>query len=452
MRRIPESISLGSGNSPASTASGADAAISAASDGPADTATRPATALPTAYRWPLADTGHRRLRDRVLRLTGVDLMPDDRIARRYGELLGAGDPTAERFVAETYRGELGPERSRALLDRALADGIDAIDDAPQSMRDLFAEFDTMPDWADPELIEAGAAVWRRWGYALGGVGNAGTMDTYTEASLAVPLSLAGGYAGERALNRYLETSRWWVEVSRPGDILRPGSLARAISMRVRVMHVSVRAGVRSHDEWDDAAWGLPISQAEMMLTLLGGSVGPAMGLYALGHVTSRAEIEAALHFNRYLGYLLGVRVDDIYPCSIAEGLRLLFLFDATRSYDSGAAGEELVESFVPGFRARSGMSRRDRLRARYHLTVQAGYARLFMLPWNRRRYDLPAGWLGVGLLLAQVPPRLVGELARRVLPGVDDWRQRRSVARWERWLAWQAQRPAEFAAPTDLRR
>ena len=43
----------------------------------------------------------------------------------------------------------------------------------------------------PELIEAGAAVWRRWGYSLGAVGNAGTMDTYTEGSLAIPLSLSG---------------------------------------------------------------------------------------------------------------------------------------------------------------------------------------------------------------------------------------------------------------------
>ncbi|WP_262365912.1 oxygenase MpaB family protein [Gordonia sp. OPL2] len=411
-----------------------------------------ASALPTAYRWPLGDTAHARLRDRVLKVTGVDLLPDEYTAQRYGELLSAGDPPAERFVAETYRGELGPEAARALLDRALEEGIDAIDDAPASMRNLFAEFDALPDWADPEQIEAGAAVWRRWAYALGGVGNAGTMDTYTEGSLAVPLSLAGGYAGERALNRYLETSRWWIEVSRPGAILRSGSLARAITMRVRVMHVSVRAGVRRHDEWDDERWGLPISQSEMMLTLLGGSVGPAMGLYGLGYITSKRELEASLMFNRYLGYLLGVRVDDIYPRTISDGLRLLYLFDATRSHDSGSAGAELVESFVPGFAPRPDAGRRDRLRAWYHLQTQSGYARLFMLPQNRRRFDLPGGWVGVGLLLAAVPARLVGEVIRRVVPGVDTRLQARSVANWERWHAWQSERPAEFAAPSELRR
>ncbi|GAC67521.1 hypothetical protein GS4_08_01060 [Gordonia soli NBRC 108243] len=388
----------------------------------------------------------------MLRHTGVDLMPSDRVADRYGELLTTGDPVAERFVAEIYHGDLGPVAGRAMLERALDEGIEAVPDAPESMRALVADFDTLPDWADPELIEAGAAVWRRWGYALGGVGNAGTMDTYTEGSLAVPLSLSGGYAGERALHRYLETSRWWIEVSRPGAITRRGSRARAITMHVRVMHVSVRAGVRSHGEWDDERWGLPISQSEMMLTLLGGSVGPALGLYGLGIVTSKAEIEASLHFNRYLGYLLGVRVDDIYPSTIADGLRLLYLFDASRSHDSGPVGAELVESFVPGFAPRGDAGLRDRLRAHFHLHLQSGYARLFMLPWNRRRYRVPVGWFGVGLLMAQLPIRILAEIGRRLVPGVDERLQQSSVRRWERWHEWQSERPAEFDVSAGLRR
>ena len=133
----------------------------------------------------------------------------------------SGDPVAERFVAETYHGDLGPERSRELLDEALRVGVDNVADAPESMRALFAEFETIPDWVDPELVRAG----RRSGGAgpgLGAVGNAGTMDTYTEASLAVPLSLSGGYAGASALHRYLETSRWWLEVCQPGAALTPG--------------------------------------------------------------------------------------------------------------------------------------------------------------------------------------------------------------------------------------
>ncbi|MEX1175272.1 MAG: oxygenase MpaB family protein [Mycobacterium sp.] len=410
--------------------------------------------VPTAYRWPDArEAGtHARVRARVKRVTGLDLFPDESVAIEYGRLLNTGDAVAERFVNETFLGALGPERSREMLNRALAGSVDDVPDAPESMRELFADFESVPDWVDRALVEQGAAVWRRWGYTLGSIGNAGTLDAYTEASLAVPLSLSGGYAGDSALNRYLETSRWWIEVCRPGASLTPGSLGRRISMQVRVMHVSVRRRVAEHSEWDTERWGLPISQAEMMLTLLGGSIGPGLGLYALGYITSPAEITAALHFNRYLGHLVGMR-SDIFPETIADGIRMLYLFDATRSYDSGAIGAELVESFVPAFAPLPHYRGAQRLRAQMHLHVQAAYTRLFMLPANRRRYRLPSPWLGLAVLLLRVPLIVALEVARRVSPTVDRAWQRASVRAWERWLAWSSQRkPAQFKAAEPLRR
>src|SRR5690348_11155504 len=271
-------------------------------------ADRPSGA-PTAFRYPDTSPRRARLRSAAKRLSGVHVMPTDDVARAFIAGLTVGDPVAERFVAETYHGELGARRARDLVEQAQRRGIDSVPDAPESMRALFAEFEQQPDWLDPDLVEQGAAVWRRWAYALGALGNAGTTDTYTEGWLAVPLSLSGGYAGQRALHRYLETSRWWIEVCRPGALLTPGSPARNISLHVRIMHVSVRDRVKNHPEWDAARWGLPISQSAMLLTLLGGSVAPAVGLYLLGHLTSRHEMAAVLHFNRYCGHLVGVRCD-----------------------------------------------------------------------------------------------------------------------------------------------
>lgn len=395
----------------------------------------------------------QRLRDRVKRCTGFDLLPRHDVQAAYLAGHTAGDPVAERFVAETYHGEMGPERARDLLDEALRVGIDGVPDAPDSMRALFREFETVPDWVDPELVERGAAVWRRWGYSLGAVGNAGTMDTYTEGSLAVPLSLSGGYAGASALHRYLETTRWWLEVCKPGAVLTPGSRAREVSLKVRVMHVSVRARVAEHPEWNAAAHGLPISQSEMMLTLLGGSVGPALGLYSLGFLTSPAEMRAVLHFNRYLGHLVGCRVDRMYPETVGDGVRLLYYFDATRKYDSGPLGPELVEAFVPSFTPGDDVRGLDRIRAQYHLHVQAGYTRLFMLPWNRRRYRLPSGIPGVLLLVGRAPLIALVELLRRVSPGVDRRWQESSYRRWSRWHAWHlGQREERFEAGRRLRR
>lgn len=413
---------------------------------------------PRSFRFPDAAnrTPHARIRDRVLAVTGVDLFPSADIAAAFKAGLTEGDPVAERYVAETYHGHLGARRSRDLVEQALQVGIaNLAPDAgvPDSMRELFAEFEQVPAWVDPDLVEEGAAVWRRWAYALGAVGNAGTMDTYTEAWLALPLSLSGGYAGARALHRYMETSRWWIEVSAPGALLRPGSTARAISMHVRIMHVSVRARVREHPEWDFERWGLPISQSAMLLTLLGGSVAPALGLTMLGYLTSPRETRAVLHFNRYCGYLVGVRCDGYFPQTALDAWRILVMADAARSYDSGGVGAELVQSFVPAFAPRPSQKGWQRLRAAYHYRLQAGYAGLFMLPWNRRRYRLPSALPGIAVLLARAPLIAAVEIARRVIPGVDRRWQRFAVNGWERWYRWQSEgKAAEFDASAPLRR
>jgi hypothetical protein len=397
---------------------------------------------PTAFRYPPA-------RSRFPRRA----FPTDAVAQRFIDGLTEGDPVAERFVAETYHGALGARRARDLVEQAQRDGIDSVADAPDSMRALFAEFETLPDWVDTDLVEEGAAVWRRWAYALGALGNAGTNDTYTEGWLAVPLSLSGGYAGDRALHRYLETSRWWIEVCRPGAILTPGSPGRSISLHVRIMHVSVRARVKEHPEWDAARWGLPISQSAMLLTLLGGSVAPALGLFLLGHVTSPREMRAVLHFNRYCGHLVGVRCDGYFPETVVDAWRILVMADRARSYDSAESGTELVESFVPAFAPTPAHRGLQRLRAEYHYRVQAGYLGLYMLPWNRRRYRLPSALPGILLLVVRFPVILALETARRVSPRVDRRWQAWNLRRWERWLTWQsAGKAAAFEAAAPLRR
>jgi ER-bound oxygenase mpaB/B'/Rubber oxygenase, catalytic domain len=410
-------------------------------------------AAPTAFRYPNPGGRRVRLRALVKRLSGVDLLPSDAVSQAFIDGLNDGDPVAERFVAETYHGELGARQARDLVEKAQRDGIDKVPEAPESMRVLFEEFEQLPDWVVPELVEEGAAVWRRWAYALGALGNAGTNDTYTEGWLAVPLSLSGGYAGRRALHRYLETSRWWIEVCRPGAVLTPGSLGRNISLHVRIMHVSVRDRVRQHPEWDDERWGLPISQSAMVLTLLGGSVAPAFGLFLLGHLTSPREMRAVLHFNRYCGHLVGVRCDGYFPETVGDAWRILLMADAARSYDSADSGAELVESFVPAFAPTASHRGLARLRAEYHYRVQAGYLGLYMLPWNRRRYRLPSALPGIVLLLLRSPLIVAVELMRRASSRVDRRWQQANVRRWDAWLRWQsAGKAAEFEAATPLRR
>lgn len=393
----------------------------------------------------------RRVESLVRKVTGSHLFPTDEQARALTEDLFAGDPVAERFVAEVMRGPGGSAAGRQLLDRALTDGIAAVPEAPAAMRELFAEFETVPDWVVPDLVEQGAAIWRRWGTMLFSFAGAETLEMYTESAVATPLSLAGGYAGNSALRRYLETCRFWMDVSQPGALLTPGSTGRATALKVRVMHVSVRSKVAEHPEWDIDRWGLPISQTYQLLTLIAGSVTPGLGLWALGYQTTPAEIRALLHFQKYMGYLLGVRL-RWHPETIADSLRVLAMTIASRSYDAGDHGAELIESYPAAFAPRPEHRGLSRLRAAYNFRINSVYSAMYMAPGTRRKYRLPPAFPWLLIPVLRFPLISAMEFARRV-PPIGRIHERVMVRHRENWYRAQMQgREAEFDAGGALRR
>ncbi len=404
------------------------------------------------FRENAARPGVRRARRTIRRLTGFDIFPTERQVTDLCNDLYAGDPVAERFVAEVLDGPGGAAEGRRMLRTALAEGIDAVEDAPESMRALFDEFEHVPDWVDRDLVEQGAAIWRRWGTMLFSVAGATTLEIYTEAAVATPLSLSGGYAGDNALRRFLETAQFWIDVSTPGALFTPGSDGRATAMHVRVMHVAVRRRVAEHPEWSAEDWGLPISQTYMLLTLIGGSVAPALALWPLGYLTSASEMRALLHFQKYMGHLLGVQ-PRWTPASVGDCVRVLAMTIASRSYDAGEHGAELVESFPEAFGPREHHRGLQRVRAMYNRRIYSAYTALFMAPRTRARYDMPRAFPWVLIPVARAPFVAAAEIARRVVPGFGQQWERVMVRHRKNWLdAQMAGRKAKFEAQSSLRR
>jgi hypothetical protein len=399
-----------------------------------------------------ASPGVQKFQRVFQRLFGFDPLPPEPVVNAFVQDMRAGDPVAEGFVDEVFFGAVGAKEGRVMLDRALERGLASVPEAPASMRRLFAEFETVPDWVDVAEVERGAAIWRRWGTDLFAVAGLGTLEMYTESAVAMPLSLTGGYAGDNALRRFLETARFWIDVSEPGALTTIGSAGRATAMRVRVMHVSVRRRVARHPEWSDARWGLPISQAYMLLTLMGGSVGPAFVLWLFGHVTTPSEIRALLHFQRFLGHLLGVH-PTLYPNSIAEGVQLLGMTMVSRSYTSGEHGRELIESFPRALSERPAKTFWARVRNTYERHLYAGYLAILMQPQTRKLYDVPPAMPSLLLVFARAPWVALGELLQRIVPGLARRADARSRKRREAWLRTQlAGRTAAFEAASQLRR
>jgi hypothetical protein len=384
----------------------------------------------------------RRLRSAWKAVLGYDPAPAEDVVRIIGEMYFDADPLAEAFVEEVYVRN-GSKAGRAMLDQALDDGVASIPDAPASLVALFADIEHDPPWLNHELVALGARTFRRYSTDVFRYAGAVTLMAYTENCVAKPLVLTGVYAGGNTRRRFLETAAFWIDVSEPGALEMRGA-GRATALRVRVMHVFVRKGLSRHPEWNQKAWGVPISQTDALLALMGASVGSALAMRMLGYRTSAREVDAMMHFWRYVGHLMGVR-PRWFPTTVREGVQLLFVSMVKSMNLAGVDGRRLSQSYAGAFAPDPGAPIARRIQDVVHDGVHRGFTRLFTPPWIYRQMQIAPAGLWVLRPLVQFPVVFAVETLRRRLRTVDGWTDRVARARRRRWLDYHLRdRAAEY--------
>ncbi|HEX2894417.1 MAG TPA: oxygenase MpaB family protein, partial [Marmoricola sp.] len=188
---------------------------------------------------------------------------------------------------------------------ALADGLDAVPEAPQALRSFFEPLETRPDWVDDELLERGGAAARRigrdgfdilaYGSLLGGYRSGGALQ---------PLVRTARIA-EETLTRIGETGQWWLAVTAPGGMAREGQ-GWQLSVHVRIMHAFVNYQLERDPGWDWEFRGVPINQHDQAGTLGSFSTSYLLQARALGIRVPQEDAEAIMHLWSYVGWLMGV--------------------------------------------------------------------------------------------------------------------------------------------------
>ncbi|MGY2062825.1 oxygenase MpaB family protein, partial [Nocardia gipuzkoensis] len=149
-----------------------------------------------------------------------------------GEALLVGDEPMDRLVEWMYAE--GAQRTRPLFERALAEGIAAVPEAPEPLREFFARYETPPDWVDWDKIRRAERVFRM----------GGTDGLY----IARDVSLLGGYLAsgfnktlvrtgaleKGPAKRFAETLQWALDVTSDDGML-PGGLGYRSTIRVRLI-------------------------------------------------------------------------------------------------------------------------------------------------------------------------------------------------------------------------
>ena len=340
--------------------------------------------------------------------------------RRLGERLIVGDEPMDRLV--DWMSSAGMEQTRPLFDRALAEGIDSVPDAPEPLREFFIQIETVPDWVDRDKLRRGARALRR----------GGADGMY----VARDVSLLGGYqfsgfnktllrtgALEKGSNkRFAETMQWAMDVISEGG-LDPLGVGYRSTIRVRLIHAFVRRHVAAMPDWRNDEWGVPVNQTDMAATLVGALIAPPVGAIGMGLLPSPADLDGIAHLTRYVGWLIGVQ-DEWLPRSFRDGIRVLY-----HTLTALAAPDETTKALaVPmgddpmAWHYRSLPALRRRIARAQHLSVTSG----FLGP--RAMRDLGLAYVPPWYPLLRIPVNVTRSVAARTLPGG----MRRATTRGER--------------------
>ncbi|XXG97179.1 hypothetical protein Hte_003474 [Hypoxylon texense] len=177
---------------------------------------------------------------------------------------------------------------------------------------LWGEIHTVPDWVDWEQIERGQKVFYRYGgpastaltflSLLGGMGSGRTVET---------LGRTGGFDVNVVRRRLLETTQHTLNVTRDLASIQPGGDGFKDSVRVRLLHASVRRRIMQMAEADPTYYdirklGVPINDLDCIGTINTFSATLVwMGLPRQGIWLRQQEITDYLALWRYVAYLMG---------------------------------------------------------------------------------------------------------------------------------------------------
>lgn len=268
------------------------------------------------------------------------------------KLRTTGDEPADAAVAEFMK---VTESHHSELFRQLAStsaGEFAEEEFPGIAPFLSKEED-WPEWADPTLVRDGQRVFGDFGPQIGmGLFMASLPADYGMAK-GVQVLARTARLTHSPKRRYVETGQMILDVMTPGA-LEPGGTGYRTVRRVRLMHAAVRHLLLHIDEIEeeggspvapwDPAFGLPISQMQLLGTLFSFGVEGITSLRRSGVHLTAYQTEAYIHVWNLVGYQIGI-LGELLPLCWQDS-QTLWEEGKQREYGPTPEGRELTRAAI----------------------------------------------------------------------------------------------------------
>jgi len=262
------------------------------------------------------------------------------------------DPVADMFQ------RLGHKTGRQLFERALADGIDSIADAPPELVRLFKKYEKAPDWYDPARGAIGQSKMKA-ASMVGAIGVMGfaTFDTLMNTDVSASTGATGRFRTE-PVRRFAESGKYisLILSSQAVSAEPAGTEVFRVAMRVRLMHALARTGLKRR--WGEEHYerhGNPISNSATC-----GFMEAFLLFQLMDHVFGRKctekDLDDAWHFASYWLYIVGV-AEELIPRNALDAIRNL---DYLVARDGGPSEwrQEMVEVLVGEQSVYTGMAQK----------------------------------------------------------------------------------------------
>ncbi len=229
------------------------------------------------------------------------IAPD--VAAKYIAHTHIGDSLGEAMAEDLT--EFSSEESRRLVEAAMNDGDgEALRNAPDSLRELFRDVETPPEWLDYSAFAPGVRMFHRNSQLVLAAFVAGVLIEGFTTNIAKSF-LITGRVRDQGVRRLGQNNRHMVEIFFPGGLYRDGD-GWKLSVRIRIVHARLRHLLSNSADWDNEAWGVPISAAHLGYAISAFSARLLKHMKTMGARYNDEEYRSFMAVWRYSGYLMGI--------------------------------------------------------------------------------------------------------------------------------------------------
>ncbi|MCJ1269146.1 hypothetical protein MMC22_009035 [Lobaria immixta] len=224
----------------------------------------------------------------------------------------------------------------------------------QILGQLWKEINTVPDWVDWAQLARGQEVFYRYAApAMAGFVLQGFIgENATTGGTAETLVRTGGFSTKVLRHRLFETFQWLLQCTKSLEHIKPGGAGHASTVRVRLLHSSVRQRImkitESRPEYYDAnKHGVPANDLDSVHAISIFCASPMWyHLPRQGVFPREQEIVDYIALFRYVAYLIGTPTAKYFetPTQAKALMESLMLTELATSETSKVVASNFIKA------------------------------------------------------------------------------------------------------------